>query len=135
MRVGELFLALTGCSTLESRFCTSPEQPIRAGPGDEGVGEQTQKHQSRRTGHNFCLGSAGELALVVQMQGACGLTNSATTQVQIQGYESTHPNIHPTHELLEHIKGGRFRISKAVGYPQHRAATGYPRGVPVKTQY
>ena len=32
------------------------------------------------------------------------LTNSATTQGQIQGFELVHPNIYPIYELLEVVK-------------------------------
>ena len=33
------------------------------------------------------------------------LNNTATTQAQIQGFESIHPTIYPTYELLDHVKG------------------------------
>jgi hypothetical protein len=33
-----------------------------------------------------------------------GLTSSATTQAQTQGFELVHPNICPIHELLEPVK-------------------------------
>ena len=33
------------------------------------------------------------------------LTNSDTTQAQIQGFELTHSNIYPIYEQLEHVKG------------------------------
>ncbi|KAL6033887.1 hypothetical protein STEG23_019606 [Scotinomys teguina] len=36
---------------------------------------------------------------------AGGLINSGTTQVQIQGYELAHPNIHSIYELHESVKG------------------------------
>ena len=36
---------------------------------------------------------------------AVRLTNSATTQVQIWGFELSHPNNYPVYELLEHMKG------------------------------
>lgn len=35
---------------------------------------------------------------------ACGLTNSATIQAQIQGFGLTHPNIYHIYDLLEHMK-------------------------------
>ena len=38
------------------------------------------------------------------------MTNSATTQVQIQGFELAHPNIYPTYELLELVKGPVLQI-------------------------
>ena len=34
MRVGKVALPIAGCSTGESRFCTSPRQNSRAGLGD-----------------------------------------------------------------------------------------------------
>ena len=33
------------------------------------------------------------------------VTNSTTTQAQIQGYKLAHPNIYPIYELLEQVKG------------------------------
>jgi hypothetical protein len=36
---------------------------------------------------------------------AGGLTSSATTQAQIQGFEFAHPNVYPNCELPEHTKG------------------------------
>ena len=33
------------------------------------------------------------------------MTSLANTQVQIQGFELAHPNIYPTYELLELVKG------------------------------
>jgi hypothetical protein len=33
------------------------------------------------------------------------MTNSATTQVQIWGFELTHANNYPIYELLENLKG------------------------------
>jgi hypothetical protein len=65
---------------------------------------------------------------------AGGLTNSATTQAQIQGFELADPNIYPIYELLELMKDWSGR-SKTAGSPRHRAATGYLRGVPVLIQY
>ena len=38
------------------------------------------------------------------------LTNSATTQAQIQGFELAHPNIYPIYELLECMKGPVLQI-------------------------
>ena len=35
---------------------------------------------------------------------AGGLTTSAITQAQIQGFELVHPNIYLIYELLEHVK-------------------------------
>ena len=43
---------------------------------------------------------------------AGGLTSSATTQVQIQGYELADLNIHPIYELLEHMKGQDLQIQR-----------------------
>lgn len=34
-----------------------------------------------------------------------GLTNPLSYEVQIQGFELAHPNIYPTYELLERMKG------------------------------
>ena len=62
------------------------------------------------------------------------LTNSATTQAQIQDFELAHPNIYPMYDLPECMKGQSCR-SKAAGSPWHRATTGYLRGVPVRIQY
>jgi hypothetical protein len=39
MRAGELSLLLTGCSTWESRPCTSPSQHSASGPNGKGTGE------------------------------------------------------------------------------------------------
>lgn len=41
---------------------------------------------------------------------ASKLTNSATTQVQIQGFELTHPNSCSIYELLECVKGLALQI-------------------------
>jgi hypothetical protein len=51
---------------------------------------------------------------------ADGLTNSTTTQTQIQHFELFHPNIYSIYELLEHVKGPVLqtqscRISKTQG--------------------
>lgn len=64
------------------------------------------------------------------------LTNPATTQAQSQGYELAHSNIHPTDELLEHVKGTRrtYRLRMA-GSPWHRTTTGYPQGAPVRAHW
>ena len=48
------------------------------------------------------------------------LTNSATIQAQIQGFELAHPNIYPIYELLECMKGlvlqiQNYRISMTQG--------------------
>lgn len=49
---------------------------------------------------SFCIAgeldreSWNELALVVQARKTSGLTNSATSQAQIQGFKLTHPNIY-----------------------------------------
>jgi hypothetical protein len=56
----------------------------------------TQYYKNRR---------AGELALVVWYRRAGGLTNSATIQAQIQGFELAQPNISPIYQPLEHMKG------------------------------
>lgn len=49
-----------------------------------------------------------------------GLTNSATIQAQIWHFESVHPNIYPTYELMELMKelvlqNRSCRISKTLG--------------------
>ena len=41
---------------------------------------------------------------------ADGLTNSTTTQTQIQHFELFHPNIYSIYELLEHVKGPVLQI-------------------------
>lgn len=48
------------------------------------------------------------------------MTNSASTQAQIQDSELTQPSIHPIYELLEHVKepvpqSQSFRTSTAQG--------------------
>ncbi|KAL6060234.1 hypothetical protein STEG23_004123 [Scotinomys teguina] len=63
------------------------------------------------------------------------LTNSAITQAQILGFELTHSDIYPIYDLPKGVKEHWFCRSKVVGSPRHRAATGYPRGVPVRVQY
>lgn len=62
----ELILPLTSCSTWE-RFCTSPGQHSRAGPGGVGVGESACPccllHRVSCRG-----GGAEELTMVVRMR-------------------------------------------------------------------
>ena len=41
-----------------------------------------------------------------------GLTNSASTQAQIQGSELAHPNIYPIYELLEFMKGPALQTQR-----------------------
>jgi len=50
-------------------------------------------------------GSAGELTLVVLIRDSQGLTNSATSQAQIQGSELAHPKIYIICEQLGQVKG------------------------------
>ena len=74
----------------------------------------------RNVGPAPCLGSTVELALVTRAQKsqphrcetgrAVRLTNSVTTQAQIQDFELAHPNIYPICELLEHVKGQALQI-------------------------
>ena len=47
----------------------------------------------------------GDLTLVVPVWERGWLTNSATTQAQIQGFELAHLNIYLIYELLELMKG------------------------------
>jgi hypothetical protein len=44
---------------------------------------------------------------------ASRLTNSATIQAQIQGFELAHPNIYSIYELLKHLKGWSYRTNAA----------------------
>lgn len=64
----------------------------------------------------LCGEGASKLALVVWLWESDELTNSATTQAQIQGSELAHPNIYIISELLEHVKWPPCR-SKAAGSP------------------
>ena len=62
------------------------------------------------------------------------LTNSATTQAQIQGFELAHPNIYPIYELLECVKVPvlqiqNYRISMTQG--NDRISERSPSEVPV----
>ena len=41
---------------------------------------------------------------------AVGLSSSALSQAQIQGFELAHPNIYPIYDLLEHVKGPVLKI-------------------------
>lgn len=66
-----------------------------------------------RTCPTFHQGSVGEMTPPLKQWGSdwlgCrrvdGLTNSDTTQVQIQGFELVHAYIFPIYELLEYMKG------------------------------
>jgi hypothetical protein len=55
-------------------------------------------------------GSAVDLALVVVCERAGGLTNSAVTQMQIQGCELADLNIYLIYKLLEVMKGPLLQI-------------------------
>lgn len=55
------------------------------------------------------------------------LTNTATNQVQHQGFELANHNIYPIYELLEH-KGLVLQI-------QLRVIMGYPRGILMRNKY
>jgi hypothetical protein len=62
------------------------------------------------------------------------LSNSATTQAQIQSFELAQPNIYPICKLLECVKepvlqNQSYRISMT------QATKGYPNGVPVRIWY
>jgi len=75
MGVGELVLPLAGCHRQEIWPCPSPGQMREL--ARYGVG----RHKSTD-----------------------GLTNSATSQAQIQGFEFARPNICSIYELLDHMK-------------------------------
>lgn len=65
-----------------------------------------------------------------------GLTNSFTTQAQIQGFKLTHPNIYPILEILEHVKqpilqNQSYRISMTQG--NDRISKSCSGGAPVST--
>ncbi|XP_059129094.1 disks large homolog 5-like [Peromyscus eremicus] len=62
------------------------------------------------------LGQIGELAQVVKMRESGGITNPATTQVQNNGYKSSHPNTLFIYELQEHVKSPDLQI-RAAGSP------------------
>ena len=51
-----------------------------------------------------------ELALVAPAQESWRAEQPSSTQAQIQGFESAHPNIHPVCELLELMKGPLLQI-------------------------
>lgn len=74
----------------------------------------TQGHQSRRDDLvPLSAAALGELAKAVLESSlwwcGCrrigGLTNSATSQAQILGFELPHPNIYLTYDLLKCMKG------------------------------
>lgn len=80
------------------------------------------------------LGSVEELASVAWTWESWfgGLTNSATTEAQIQGFELANSKIFLTYELLEYVKEP---ILQNQSYMISRAIAGYPRGVSVRVQY
>jgi hypothetical protein len=51
-----------------------------------------------------CL-SSGQSGIASRGNHGSRLTNSATTQAQIQGFEQAYENIYNIYELLEHMKG------------------------------
>lgn len=59
------------------------------------------------------------------------LTNSATTQAQIQGLELTHPNIYLRHELLECVKEPILQI-QSCRITMTQGTTEYLKGIPVR---
>jgi hypothetical protein len=76
------------------------------------VGELLQELESGRTGSvpyqlNHWVSYLGQCWRSLRWWCGCrragGLTNSATTQAQIQGFELVYPNICPIYELLEHV--------------------------------
>ena len=102
----------------------------------------------RRVGPAPCLGHRVQLALVWGLlvsqpeeceSGRTGqLTSSDTSQAQIQGFELAHPNIYPTSELLECMKGlvlqiQNYRISMTQG--NCRISEWSPCEVPVSRDY
>lgn len=54
-----------------------------------------QGFEHRTAGPTLCLGSLVELALVHRPSRAGVLTNSATTQAEIQGFKLAHSKIYP----------------------------------------
>ena len=62
------------------------------------------------------------------------LTNSATTQAQIQGFELAHPNIYPTYKLLECVKGLDPQ-KQGCSISRTQATTGYLREASVRAEY
>jgi hypothetical protein len=71
-------MSLTSCNTWES----IPGKQGRAASGRQLAGEPAQWHESQRAG---------------------GLTNSDTSQTQIQDFELTYPSIYPIDSLLVHV--------------------------------
>jgi hypothetical protein len=67
-------------------------------------------------------------------QRAGGLSDLATSQLLIQGFELPDPNNYPIYDLLDLTKETSCN-SKAEGSLKHKATTGYPRGVPKRIQY
>lgn len=59
--------------------------------------------------------SSGELSLagVVGFRRTDGLTNSTTTQTQVQSFELSHPNVYPIYELPKHVHGLVLEIQAA----------------------
>lgn len=107
-------------------LCQAPSQPHNTtGSGGLGEGKSAARSESRRVGLAPLPGMAlGELAREVQeslpwrCEGgrAGGLTTSATTQAQIQGWELARFNIYSIYELLELVKGSVQQI-QAAGSP------------------
>lgn len=63
-----------------------------------------------------------------------GLTNPAATQVQNQGYQLAHPNIHLIYGLFEHKKWMNLQIQHyRISMTQY--SNRFHRGAPVRNHY
>lgn len=100
----------------------TPHWVYRGSNGDVGLGELV-----------LPLGSVEELASVTWTWESWygGMTNSATTEAQILGFELANSKIFFTYKLMEYVKGPNlqnhiYRISRVIA--------GYPRGVSVRVQ-
>jgi hypothetical protein len=129
MRVWEVTLPITGCSTWENHPYTSPGQHSSADPGVCGVPMSWSK--DLRAGElplPLAGCSNGVLAWTVlenlpwwcQYKRVGSLTNSATTEAQIQGSNLAHP-ISPPSMICWSVWKGCFCRTKATGSPWHEA--------------
>lgn len=62
------------------------------------------------------------------------MTNSATTQAQIQGFELARPNIYLRHELLECMKEPILQI-QSCRITMTQGTTEYLKGIPARIKY